>query len=94
MQGRKYHEAAIKISIDELESWINVSVSKNGASIRSQQSVVQKRETKSPLSHLQCVSLNNSSAFLSRFLLAVMLAISLRYDVLQRNTNPTSFLYY
>ena len=53
-----------------------------------------KTRKKSPLSHLQCVSLNNSSAFLSRFLLAVMLAISLRCDVLQRNTNPTSFLYY
>ena len=49
MQGRKYHEAAIKISIDELESWINVSVSKNGASIRSQQSVVQKRVKKKSL---------------------------------------------
>ena len=46
MQDRKYHEAAIKISIDELESLINVSVSKNGASIRSQQSVVQKLEKK------------------------------------------------
>ena len=45
-QDIKYHEAAIKISIDELESLINVSVSKNGASIRSQQSVVQKLEKK------------------------------------------------
>ena len=48
MQDIKYHEAAIKISVDELESLINVSVSKNGASIRSQQSVVQKRETRVP----------------------------------------------
>lgn len=52
---------------------------KNGASNRSQRSALEKKTQKTTAwsYYLQCVSLNNSSAFFSRFLLAVMLAMSL-----------------
>ena len=42
----KYHESLVNIVVGKLELSIDVGVSKNGASNRSQTSAVQKRETK------------------------------------------------
>lgn len=53
----------------------------------------EKTRKKCRLQYLQCVSLKSSSAFLSRFLLAVMLAISIRSRCfIQPNNSPALFL--